>query len=123
MTPSRPHWTGLKGFGSKGSLRDRPDVVDRPLRTTLPKERGPLTGVEVTRAGAALETKLRLASFQQLSRHDATGPLSKPTCKKRLIAAALGHGDKPFVAADDPQQRGVHRRGRCEDAAREASRN
>ena len=103
MTPSRPHWTGLKGFGSKGSLRDRPDVVDRPLGTTLPKERGPLTGVEVTRAGTALEAKLRLASLQQLSRHDGTGPLSKPACKKRLISVAFGHSDKPFVPADDPQ--------------------
>src|SRR5512133_1154342 len=106
MTPSRPHWTGLKGVGSKGSLRDRPDVVDRPLGMSLPKERGPLTRVEVTRAGTALEAKLRLGSLQQLSRHDGTRPLSKPAGEKRLIAVAFGHGDKPFVAADDPQQCG-----------------
>jgi hypothetical protein len=118
MTPSRPHWTGLKGFGSKGSLRDRPDVVDRPLGTALPKERGPLTGVEVTRAGTAIEAKLGLASLQELSRHDGTWPLSKPARKKRLIAVALGHGDKRFVAADDAQQCGVHRRRRRKDASR-----
>jgi hypothetical protein len=34
VTPSRPHWTGLKGFGSGGTLRDRPDVVDQPVATT-----------------------------------------------------------------------------------------
>ena len=82
-----------------------------------------MTGVEVTRAGMALEAKLRLASLQQLSRHDGTRPLSKAAGKKRLLAAALRHSDKPFVATDDPQQCGIHRRGRRKDAAREASRN
>jgi hypothetical protein len=82
-----------------------------------------LTGVEITRAGTALEPELGLASLQQLSRHDGPGPLSKPAGKKRLIAVTFGHGDKPFVPADDPQQCGVHRRGRRKDAAREASRN
>jgi len=82
-----------------------------------------LTRVKVTRAGTALEAKLRLASLQQLSRHDGTRPLSKAAGKKRLIAVALRHSDKSFVAADDPQQCGVHRRGRRKDAAREALRH
>jgi hypothetical protein len=81
----------------------------------------PLPGIEVTRTGATFETKLRLASLQQLSRHDRAGPLAKPACKKRLIAAAFGDGDKRFLAPGDPKQPGINRRGRRKDAAREAS--
>ena len=90
---------------------------------SIPIELRPLPGVEVARVGATLEAKLRLASLQQLSRHDGTGAFSKPACKKRLIAVVFGDSDKLFVAADDPQQCGIHRRGRRKDAAREASRN
>jgi hypothetical protein len=86
-------------------------------------ELSPLPGVEVTRTGATLETKLRLTSLQQLSRHNGARPLAKTACKKRMVAAAFGHGDKRLVAPGNPKQGGIHRGGRRENAAREASRH
>ena len=60
-TPSRPHWTGLKGFGSGGTLNALPDGAPEPR---------PLRGVEVTRPRLPGEAELGFTAFESVRSHD-----------------------------------------------------
>jgi hypothetical protein len=87
----------------------------------MPKELGPLTRIEVARTGATLEAELRLGALQHLSRHDGARPFTKPADEKGLVTAPLDDGDESLVAACNPEQPGIHRGWRREDAPGKAS--
>ena len=84
MTPSRPLWTGLKGFGSK----EIPHLPDG-RRSGRPAGRAPPTDGRRGRARApAREAELRLEALQSVSGHDRDRALPVSVGEKRPVARA-----------------------------------